>query len=96
MKPTTVLVWAETPTKSDAEVVDIAGWQDRALAQRTPRGGQHVHEPVFSEALALGADIVLHSVRSTERPCDVVCGFLVVNDKALAEKLYFHKIRAPF
>jgi len=83
MKPTTVLVWAETPTNPMLKVVASRDWPNRALAQRTPRGGQHVHEPVFSEAAGSRRDIVLHSgTKYLNGHSDVVCGFLVVNDKA--------------
>ena len=48
--------------------------------------------PYFQNPLALGADLVLHSgTKYLNGHSDVVCGFLVVNDDALAQRLYFHQ-----
>jgi cystathionine gamma-lyase len=48
--------------------------------------------PYFQNPIPLGADVVLHSgTKFLNGHSDVVCGFLVANDKALADKLYFHQ-----
>jgi cystathionine gamma-lyase len=90
-RPNTKLVWVETPTNPLLKIVDIA-----AIAQLArKRGARSVVDntfmsPYFQRPLELGADVVLHSgTKYLNGHSDVVCGFLVTNDKELSEKLYF-------
>ncbi len=87
----TKIIWIETPTNPMLSIIDIE--KVCALAKK--------HEvwvavdntfatPYLQTPLDLGADIVLHSAtKYLGGHSDVVLGGLVVNDKTLAEKLYF-------
>ena len=91
MKPNTKLVWIETPTNPLLKVIDIA----RVAAIGKKHGAlvgvdNTFMSPYFQKPLRFGADLVMHSgTKYLNGHSDVVCGLLVVSDKALAEKLYF-------
>jgi cystathionine beta-lyase len=87
----TKLIWVETPTNPMMNVIDIkaaakiAKAYDLMLAVDNTFATSYLQQP-----LDLGADIVMHSVtKYLGGHSDLVMGALVVNDKALAEKLYF-------
>ncbi len=93
LTPSTRLVWLESPTNPYLRITDI-----RAVAEIV-----HAHEnnpllvvdntfatPYLQRPLELGADIVVHSMtKYLGGHSDVVGGAVIVNDKELAEKLYF-------
>ena len=91
LRPTTRMVWAETPSNPMLSIVDIA-----ALA-----GVVHDHgallvvdntfaTPYLQQPLALGADIVVHSTtKYVGGHSDVVGGFVAARDAALAEEIAF-------
>lgn len=89
--PKTKLLWLETPTNPMLKIFDIRALT--ALARR--RGALSVVDntfmsPYFQRPLELGADIALHSVtKYLNGHSDVVGGAIVLNDKALYEKLKF-------
>lgn len=91
MRPNTKLVWIETPTNPMLKIVDIAAVAAIGRKRGAIAGVDNTFmSPYFQKPLALGADLVLHSgTKYLNGHSDVVCGLLVVNDKALAEKLYF-------
>lgn len=87
----TKLIWVETPTNPMLNVVDIA-----AMAQIAKRCGALLAvdntfaTPFLQNPLALGADLVMHSVtKYLAGHSDVVMGALVTADDSLHERLTF-------
>ncbi len=87
----TKLIWVETPTNPMLNIIDI---------KRVSRIAKQHHillavdntfaTPFLQRPLDLGADIVMHSAtKYLGGHSDVVMGALVVNDKTLADQLYF-------
>jgi cystathionine gamma-lyase len=102
-KSNTKLLWLETPTNPLLKLADI-----QALAKKAHAKGVLVAvdntfmSPYFQRPLELGADLVVHSsTKFINGHSDIVGGVIVVNDKALAEKLFFYSnaigpIASPF
>jgi cystathionine gamma-synthase len=91
LRPTTKVVWCETPTNPLLGIADIA-----ALAEVTRGAGARLvvdntfASPYLQQPLALGADVVLHSTtKYVGGHSDVVGGALVLDDDELAEQLTF-------
>jgi cystathionine gamma-lyase len=91
LRPTTKLVWIETPTNPMLKVVDV-----RAVSELAHRRGARVGvdntflSPFFQRPLELGADVVMHSgTKYLNGHSDVVCGLLAVKDAALGDRLAF-------
>jgi cystathionine gamma-synthase len=91
MRPTTRLVWSETPTNPMLGVADIA-----MVAEAAHTAGARLvvdntfASPYLQTPLALGADVVLHSTtKYIGGHSDVVGGALVTDDEELAEQLRF-------
>ncbi len=89
LRPATRLLFIETPTNPTMELSDIA-----ALADRMHRhGGLLVVDntfagPYLQNPLALGADVVVHSLtKSLNGHADVVAGAVMVNDDGLAARI---------
>ncbi|MGB5818577.1 MAG: cystathionine gamma-synthase [Saonia sp.] len=87
----TKLIWVETPTNPMMNVIDIV-----AVSQMAKEYGillavdNTFATPYLQLPLDMGADIVMHSAtKYLGGHSDVVVGALIVNDKELAEKLYF-------
>ncbi|WP_224389298.1 cystathionine gamma-synthase [Pseudonocardia sp. ICBG1293] len=91
LRPTTKLVWCETPTNPLLGIADIAALAGVAHAA----GAQLVVDNTFASPylqtpLALGADVVVHSTtKYVGGHSDVVGGALVTDDDALAEQIAF-------
>jgi cystathionine gamma-lyase len=91
MRPSTKLVWVETPTNPMLKLCDIAA----VAAVCKQRGALLVVDstfmtPFLQQPLALGADLVLHSTtKYLNGHSDVVGGAVVMNDPALRERLAF-------
>ena len=90
-RPTTRLVWLESPTNPLLKLADIA-----AIAEVThAKGGKLVVDntfmsPFFQQPLALGADIVLHSTtKYLNGHSDVIGGVVVTNDGEIFQKLAY-------
>ncbi|HLI01519.1 MAG TPA: cystathionine gamma-synthase [Acidimicrobiales bacterium] len=92
-RPTTRLVWTETPTNPELGIVDIAALADVVHE----RGGRLVIDntfatPYLQQPLSLGADLVAHSAtKYLGGHSDVVGGWIGTNDPDLAEQLAFHQ-----
>ncbi len=92
-RPTTKLVWLETPSNPLLRVTDIAA----ASALAKARGAVVVADntfatPYLQRPLLLGADIVLHSTtKYLNGHSDVVGGALVARDPDLATELRFYQ-----
>ena len=91
MRETTKLVWVETPTNPFLKVVDIA-----AAAEIAHAGGARCvvdntfATPYLQQPLALGADVVVHSVtKYLSGHSDLIGGAIVTNDDELIERLTF-------
>ncbi len=87
----TKLIWAETPTNPMMNIIDIKALADIAKKYHILFGVDNTFaSPYLQNPLDLGADLVMHSAtKYLSGHSDVVMGALIVNDKALADKLYF-------
>ncbi|ALE85263.1 cystathionine gamma-synthase [Pseudonocardia sp. HH130629-09] len=91
LRPTTKVVWCETPTNPLLGIADIAVLSGVAHAA----GARLVVDNTFASPylqtpLALGADVVVHSTtKYVGGHSDVVGGALVTDDDALAEQISF-------
>ncbi|SCX52216.1 cystathionine gamma-lyase [Klenkia marina] len=92
-RPSTKLVWCETPTNPLLGIADIA-----ALAQLAHEHGALLAvdntfaSPYLQQPLTLGADVVVHSTtKYLGGHSDVVGGALVAADAGLGEQLAFHQ-----
>ncbi|GJO04756.1 cystathionine gamma-synthase [Mycobacterium marinum] len=91
IRPTTRLIWVETPTNPLLSIADIAG-----IAQLGADSSAKVlvdntfASPALQQPLSLGADVVLHSTtKYIGGHSDVVCGALVTNDEELDQSFAF-------
>jgi cystathionine gamma-synthase len=91
LRPSTRVVWCETPTNPLLGIADIA-----AVAAVARAGDARLvvdntfASPYLQSPLALGADVVLHSTtKYVGGHSDVVGGALVTSDDELAERLLF-------
>jgi cystathionine gamma-synthase len=90
-RPTTRMVWVETPSNPWLRVIDIAAVSELAHA----RGATVVVDntfatPALQQPLALGADVVVHSTtKYLGGHSDVVGGFVALNDDELGERVGF-------
>ncbi len=90
-RPTTKMLFVETPTNPMMQLTDIAAVSERARRRgiRTVVDNTFM-SPYFQRPLTLGADVVLHSVtKYLNGHSDMVGGVLVTSDKAIAEQLGF-------
>ncbi len=91
LRPSTKVVWLETPTNPTLKIVDIA-----AVAEVCKKRGlvlavdNTFATPMLQQPLALGATMVVHSTtKYLNGHSDVVGGAILTSDAALAEKLRF-------
>ena len=87
----TKLIWTETPTNPTMKIVDIEACAVIAKKHNLLLAVDNTFaSPYLQNPLALGADIVMHSVtKYLGGHSDVVMGALVMNDDKLHEQLYF-------
>jgi cystathionine gamma-synthase len=92
MRPTTRVVWCETPSNPLLNITDIA-----ELASVAHDGGALLvvdntfATPYLQRPLTLGADVVVHSTtKYLGGHSDVVGGALVTSDADLGERLAYH------
>ncbi len=87
----TKLIWAETPTNPMLNIIDIKAVANVAKKHNILFAVDNTFAtPYLQRPLDLGADIVMHSAtKYLGGHSDVVMGALMLNDKAVAEKLYF-------
>ena len=91
MRPSTKLVWAETPTNPTLKIIDIA-----TVAEMAQKAGAMLAvdntfaSPYLQNPLALGADIVCHSLtKYLGGHSDAIGGALIVNDDDIHKRLKF-------
>ncbi|MCB1247238.1 MAG: cystathionine gamma-synthase [Acidimicrobiia bacterium] len=91
MRPTTKVVWVETPTNPMLRVVDIRSVVAAAHASDALVVVDNTFAtPYLQQPLDLGADIVLHSAtKYLGGHSDTVAGVLVTGDDDLLERLRF-------
>ena len=87
----TKLIWVETPTNPMLNIIDIQAVSTLAKKHSVLLAVDNTFAtPYLQRPLDLGADIVMHSAtKYLGGHSDVVMGALAVNDKALADQLYF-------
>ena len=87
----TKLIWVETPTNPMLNIIDIEAAAKVAKKHGLLLGVDNTFaSPYLQNPMDLGADIVMHSVtKYLGGHSDVVMGALMLNDDALAERLYF-------
>lgn len=87
----TKLIWVETPTNPMMNIIDLKTTSTIAKKHNILLAVDNTFAtPYLQLPLDLGADIVMHSAtKYLGGHSDVVMGALIVNDKALAERLYF-------
>jgi cystathionine gamma-synthase len=93
MRPTTRVIWCETPTNPLLNIADIA-----RLAEFAHEHGALLvvdntfASPYLQQPLTLGADVVVHSTtKYLGGHSDVVGGALVTSDDELGEQLAYHQ-----
>ena len=87
----TKMIWVETPTNPMMNIIDIKSLSEIAKSKNILLAVDNTFAtPFLQQPLDLGADIVMHSAtKYLAGHSDVVLGALVVNNKDLADKLYF-------
>jgi cystathionine gamma-synthase len=91
LKEDTRLVWLETPTNPNLNVVDIQAAAEAAHAAGALVAVDNTFAtPYLQQPLALGADLALHSTtKYLGGHSDVVGGFVATNDDLMSERLAF-------
>ncbi len=89
--PKTKLLWVETPTNPTMQIIDIEAVVKIAREHKVISAVDNTFaSPYLQNPLALGADIVMHSVtKYLGGHSDVVMGALVTNSDSLYEQLAF-------
>ena len=87
----TKLIWVETPTNPMMNVVDVEKISSLTKSKKILLVVDNTFAtPYLQQPLELGADIVMHSAtKYLAGHSDVILGCLALNNKDLAEKLYF-------
>jgi cystathionine gamma-synthase len=103
MRPSTRVIWCETPTNPLLGIADIAALADIARTGSALLVVDNTFaSPYLQQPLALGADVVVHSTtKYLGGHSDVVGGALVTADVELGTQLAFHQnamgaISGPF
>ena len=87
----TRLIWTETPTNPMLNIIDIVALSTIAKKHNILLAVDNTFAtPYLQRPIDLGADIVMHSAtKYLGGHSDVVLGAIMLNDKELADKLYF-------
>jgi len=93
LRPTTRIVWCETPTNPLLGIADIAALADLAHEMGALLVVDNTFaSPYLQQPLALGADVVVHSTtKYLGGHSDVVGGALVLRDAEFGEQVAFHQ-----
>jgi cystathionine beta-lyase/cystathionine gamma-synthase len=91
IRPSTRLVWMETPSNPMLKVFDVAAIAEIARKRGVPVAVDNTFAtPMLQQPLALGATLAVHSTtKYLNGHSDVVGGAVMTSDDALAEKLHF-------
>ncbi|RUA11671.1 MAG: cystathionine gamma-synthase [Flavobacteriia bacterium] len=87
----TKMIWIESPTNPMLNIIDIAAVSKISKKHRLISVVDNTFaSPYLQNPLDLGADIVMHSAtKYLAGHSDVVLGALILNNKELADQLYF-------
>jgi cystathionine gamma-synthase/cystathionine gamma-lyase len=103
LRPTTKVVWLESPTNPTLKIVDIAAVAKICRAKNVMLVVDNTFAtPMLQQPLALGAQVVVHSTtKYLNGHSDVVGGTIITSDDVLAEKLRFLQnaigaVQSPF
>lgn len=93
LRPTTKLVWIESPTNPLLKLCDIRAIASLAQNHQIPLVVDNTFlSPYFQNPLALGADIVVHSsTKYIGGHSDVLGGCIMLSDEKLYKLLKFHQ-----
>jgi cystathionine gamma-synthase len=93
LRPSTRLIWCETPTNPLLGIGDLAALAEIAHGAGALLGVDNTFASSYlQQPLALGADVVMHSTtKYLGGHSDVVGGALVVADDNLGEELTYHQ-----
>jgi cystathionine gamma-lyase len=93
IKSNTKMIWTESPTNPLMNILDLAAIAAIAKSKGVLTVCDNTFlSPYFQNPLALGIDMVLHSTtKYINGHSDVVGGAIIVNDEALAQRVYFHQ-----
>jgi cystathionine gamma-synthase len=91
--PGAALLWIETPTNPMLEIADVPALAAAAHAEGAVVAADNTFAtPLLQRPLALGADVVVHSVtKYLAGHSDVVLGAAVTADDALRARLHTHR-----
>lgn len=91
LKPSTRMVFIETPTNPMLKLTDIAELAGFCKSHNLMLAVDNTFlSPYFQRPLELGADIVVHSsTKYLNGHSDVINGLVITNDQGLAERLAF-------
>ncbi len=91
IRPTTRLVWVETPSNPMLKICDLAAVAEVCRKKKVLLAVDNTFmTPFLQQPLALGADLVVHSTtKYLNGHSDVVGGAVVVNDAGLRDRLAF-------
>jgi cystathionine beta-lyase/cystathionine gamma-synthase len=91
LRPTTKMVFIETPTNPTMEITDLAGVAALCRSRKILLVVDNTFAtPYFQNPMHFGADVVIHSAtKYLNGHSDMLGGLLVVNDGALIERLRF-------
>ncbi len=91
LRPSTKMIWVETPTNPLLRIVDIAAICDLAVDRDiTVAVDNTFASPYLQQPLSLGADLVMHSsTKYIGGHSDVIGGVICTNDDEWNEKLRF-------
>jgi cystathionine gamma-synthase len=92
-RPTTRMLWVETPSNPLLSVFSIAGLSEVAHANGALLVVDNTFAtPFLQRPLTIGADVVVHSTtKYVGGHSDVIGGFVATNDDDLAARLKFHQ-----
>ncbi len=93
VRPSTKVIWCESPTNPLLGIADIAALAEIAKAASALLVVDNTFaSPYLQQPLALGADVVVHSTtKYLGGHSDVIGGALVTRDATLGEDLAFHQ-----
>lgn len=91
IRPSTKILWAETPSNPLMKVSNLAGLAEIGHAAGVLGVvGKTIASPYLQRPLTQGADVVVHSTtKYLEGHSDVLGGAVIVNDPALADQVGF-------
>lgn len=89
LRPSTKMVYIETPTNPTMEITDLAGVANLCKAKKIFSAVDNTFaSPYLQNPLEFGIDVVVHSAtKYLNGHSDMLGGLIVLNDKALTERL---------